>query len=267
MLRVTLAHVAAAMLVSRLARTIGLWPGLGVGRWVAIGLAVNAVVLWAMLERRAPLFGRIFWRGSRDRRAIALTFDDGPNDPHTSRILDRLAEANVRATFFVLGDNVIRHPDTVRRIVADGHELGNHTMDHAVLPLRGPAHIRRTIRAASDLIERCAGVRPTVFRAPHGWRNLWVDRVAREEGCEPVAWTLGVYDTNRPGADVIRQRVVDGLCAGCIILLHDGRGIEPRADASQVVDALPGIIADARRRGYAFETLSQLRATSGASAR
>ncbi|MCX6538694.1 MAG: polysaccharide deacetylase family protein [Acidobacteria bacterium] len=255
---VTLAHVGAALVVSRLARAFSLFPVCGVGRWIAAFLVVDAVVLYAMLERRAPVFGRIWWQGPAHRAVVSLTFDDGPNEPYTSRVLDVLRQANVKATFFLLGTNAERYPEAVRRIVADGHELGNHTVDHAVLPLRGPGHIRSTIRAASDIIEKICGVRPRLFRAPHGWRNPWVDSIARQEGCEPVAWTLGVYDTDRPGADAIRQRVVDRLANGCIILLHDGRGSEWHADASQVIDALPGIIDEAHRRGYLFATVGQL---------
>jgi peptidoglycan/xylan/chitin deacetylase (PgdA/CDA1 family) len=255
---VTLAHVAAAIVVGGIARALSLATVFGMGRWIAAFLVVDAIVLYAMLERRAPVFGRILWRGAASRAVVSLTFDDGPNEPYTSRVLDVLRHANVKATFFLLGANAERYPEAVRRIVADGHELGNHTLDHAVLPLRGPRDIRSTIRSTSEVIEKICGVRPRLFRAPHGWRNPWVDRIAREEGCETVAWSLGVYDTNRPGAEVIRQRVVDGLGNGCIILLHDGRGLEPHADASQVVDALPGIIEEARRRGYLFATVSQL---------
>lgn len=255
---VTLVHVTAAVAVSRAARALSVLPSVGTGRWIAAFLVVDAFVLYAMLERRAPVFGRILWRGPADRPVVSLTFDDGPSEPHTSQVLEALRQTGVKATFFLLGTNVERHPDSVRRIIAEGHEVGNHTVDHGVLPLRGPGHIRSTIRAASDIIERTCGVRPRLFRAPHGWRNPWVDAIARQEGCEPVAWTLGVYDTNRPGAGVIRQRVIDGLANGCIILLHDGRGTEERPDASQVVEALPGIIDEARRRGFQFATVGRM---------
>jgi len=254
---VSLVHLGVAMVVGRAARAFSIVPALGLGRWIAVFLVVDAVVLYAMLERRAPIFGRILWRGPTKSPVVALTFDDGPNEPYTSRVLDVLRQADVKATFFLLGANVERHPETVGRILGEGHDIGNHTVDHAVLPLRGPGHIRSTIRGASDIIERACGVRPRLFRAPHGWRNPWVDAIARQEGCRPVAWTLGVYDTARPGSDRIRQRVVDGLANGCIILLHDGRGTEVHADASQVVDALPGIIDEARRRGFRFATLGQ----------
>jgi peptidoglycan/xylan/chitin deacetylase (PgdA/CDA1 family) len=226
--------------------------------WMSAALAADAVLLVAMLERRAPFFGRIFWHGRRDAQEIALSFDDGPNEPYTSQVLDVLKRYDVRATFFVIGSNAERHPDAVRRLAAEGHEIGNHTFDHGVLPLRGPGHIRETVRAASDTVQRIAGIRPRLFRAPHGWRNMWVDRIARQEGMESVAWTLGVFDTARPGADVVRERTGRGLGNGSIVLLHDGRGTETGTDSSQLVEALPGIIQDARQRGYRFTTIGRM---------
>jgi len=257
---VSAALLATAVAVGWLVRALA-GPGApGLGIWIAAALLIDGVLLVGMLERRAPLFGRIVWRGRANERRIALSFDDGPNEPVTSQLLDVLREHDVHATFFMLGANVDRHPGTVRRLIADGHEVGNHTYDHGVLPLRGPEAIRQAIRRGGDAIERASGVRPRLFRAPHGFRNPWVDRVARDEGCEPVAWTLGVFDTARPGAEVIRARVSEGLSNGCIVLLHDGRGTNPGADASQVVDALPGIIADARASGFSFATVGELMA-------
>jgi len=260
---VTLAHVGAAYACHFAARAVLGAPGPGISRWIYLFLIIDAIVLVGMLERRAPLFGRIWWRGSDTRAAVALTFDDGPTEPNTTQILDVLKQHGVTATFFVLGANAERHPDVVRRIVAEGHEIGNHTYDHYVLPLKGPAYIRSQVRQTSDIIERASGVRPRLFRPPHGWRNPFVDSAVRAEGVEPVAWSLGVYDTDQPGAEVIRHRVRGGLVNGAVILLHDGKSLEAQPDASQVVKALPGIIADAKQRGLAFETLSQMRAAEG----
>jgi peptidoglycan-N-acetylglucosamine deacetylase len=257
---VTAALLAAAVAVGWLVRALA-GPGApGFGTWIAAFLALDVVLLVAMLERRAPIFGRLVCRGRSDDARIALSFDDGPNEPYTSQILDVLRAHDIKATFFLLGANADRHPDAVRRLVSEGHEIGSHTYDHGVLPLKGPRAIRRAIRRGNDAIARAAGVRPALFRAPHGFRNPWVDRIARAEGCEPVAWSLGVFDTARPGADAIRARVGAGLSNGCIVLLHDGRGTESHADASQLVDALPGILTDARARGFRFATVGALTA-------
>jgi peptidoglycan/xylan/chitin deacetylase (PgdA/CDA1 family) len=260
---VTLACLILAEGSARLVRALSAhaprWP------WFVAFLALDAIVLIGMLERRAPIFGRSFWRGLTDRRIASLTFDDGPNEPYTSRVLDILAEFDVKATFFVIGENAERIPSAVERAARSGHEIGNHTYDHAVLPFKGPRAIGEQIERTSSIIERLTGVRPALFRTPHGWRNPWVNPVARSHGVRSVAWTLGVWDTDRPGADVIVRRTFAGMCNGCVLLLHDGRGTEHGADTSQLVQALPAIIRGLREQGYRLLTLSELiRETEGA---
>ena len=226
--------------------------------WVIGFIALDAALLYGTFEPRAALFGRVLWRGRADRPAVAITFDDGPNEPYTSQILDVLRAFDVKATFFVLGAKVERFPAAAQRAVEEGHEVGNHTYDHQLLPLKSSRFITHQLRITSDGIKRVTGTRPRLFRAPHGWRNPWVDRVARREGCITVAWTIGVYDTARPGVNCIIERALKGLKNGCILLLHDGRGVEAAPDASQVVEALPVILREARRRGYRLVTVSEL---------
>jgi len=226
--------------------------------WVWSGIALDAVLLYAVLERRAPLWGRIVSRGRPRTPAIAITFDDGPTEPYTSQILDVLRGFGARATFFVLGVRAESASEVVRRAASEGHEIGNHTWDHAPLPLRTPSTMRQTIRRTSDLVQRITGRRPRVFRAPFGWRNPWLAGAARREGCEPIAWTVGVYDTDRPGADTIVERAIGGFVDGSILLLHDGRGLDPEPDASQVVAALPRIVREAQRQGFRLLTVSEL---------
>jgi peptidoglycan/xylan/chitin deacetylase (PgdA/CDA1 family) len=238
------------------------WP------WFVIWIAGAAVVLVGMLERRAAVFGRVFWRGAPDRPLIALTFDDGPSGRDTAAILDTLGAHGVKATFFVLGVNAERHPDLVTRAAREGHEVGNHGFDHRVLPLVWPSVVRDQIARTSVLITRLTGLRPSLFRASHGWRGPWVNRAAAEQGCRVVGWTLGVWDTDRPGADVIVRRTLAGAGSGCVVLLHDGRGVEPEPDATQVVQALPSIIRGLRARGFELVTLSTLiRETEASSGR
>ena len=226
--------------------------------WILIAVGLDALFIYAVFERRAPVWGRIVSRGRPRTPAIAITFDDGPTEPYTSQILDVLRAFGARATFFVLGARAQDAPDVVRRAAREGHEIGNHTWDHAALPLRTPSAMRVTIRRTSDLVQDITGRRPRVFRAPFGWRNPWLDGAARREGCEPIAWTVGVYDTDRPGVDTIVSRAIEGFVDGSILLLHDGRSLDPEPDASQVVDALPRILNEAQRRGLRLLTVSQL---------
>ena len=204
------------------------------------------------------MFGRVFWRGASGRRLVAITFDDGPSGRDTPAILDTLAVLDVKATFFVLGLNAERHPDVVTRAAREGHDVENHGFDHRVLPLAGPGCIRDQIARTSTIIERLTGTKPSLFRASHGWRNHWLNGVARRQGLRVVGWTLGVWDTDRPGANVIVRRTLAGVQPGCVLLLHDGRGIETDPDATQVVEALPAIIGGLRERGYEIVTLSTL---------
>lgn len=230
--------------------------------WVWIGIALDALFIYAVFERRAPVFGRIVSRGRPRAPAIALTFDDGPTEPYTSQILDVLRQFGARATFFVLGARAERTPEVVRRAAREGHEIGNHTWDHVALPLRAPSAMRVTIRRTSDTVQNITGERPRVFRAPFGWRNPWLDGAARREGCVPIAWTVGVHDTDRPGVDAIVSRAIEGFVDGSILLLHDGRSFDPNPDASQVVAALPHIVREAQHRGFRLLTVSELLAES-----
>jgi peptidoglycan/xylan/chitin deacetylase (PgdA/CDA1 family) len=216
--------------------------------WIIAAVGAVAVVLVGVFERRAPIFGRVFWRGTRRRRLVAITFDDGPSG----------LTLGVKATFFVLGVNAERHPDVVTRAAREGHEIQNHGFDHRVLPLAGPAVIRDQMARTSAVIERLTATKPSLFRASHGWRNPWVNGAARRQGLRVVGWTLGVWDTDRPGADVIVKRTLAGAGPGCVLLLHDGRGVETEPDASQVVQALPAIIGGLREQAYELVTLSSL---------
>jgi peptidoglycan/xylan/chitin deacetylase (PgdA/CDA1 family) len=226
--------------------------------WLCAFLICEGILAFGVFERRSPVFGPVFWKGRAGGNRVALTFDDGPNEPFTSQILDILKERRVRATFFVTGSNCLRFPGALERLARDGHETGNHTWTHEVLPLKSPSRIEEEIRKTSDIIEKLTGRRPGLFRAPHGWRNPWTNAVSLRCGCVPVAWTLGVWDTDRPGAEAIVRRTLKGVRDGCIILLHDGRGVEDGPDSTQLVEALPRIIDEIQRRGFRMVALSQM---------
>lgn len=197
-------------------------------------------------------------RGPRAQRTAYLTFDDGPNPTTTDRVLETLATQGVPAAFFMVGAHVQRHPDIARRVVAAGHEVGNHTQHHIKLHVRGPQRIRRELEEAHGAIATLAGTTPRAFRAPHGYRNPFVAPAARRLGYRVCGWTFGVWDSARPGADEIRRRVRARLRPGAIVLLHDGDGYDPGGDRTQTAAALPGIIRDARDAGYSLRPLGEL---------
>lgn len=206
----------------------------------------------------SPLFGRVISRGSRRSPDLFLTFDDGPSPAATERILEILDLHRVPAAFFLVGDQVARHPELARLLGSTPHEVGNHTMHHHKLHFKGPQFIRRELRPAEELIAGVTGRSLRLFRAPHGFRNPFVTSVVHQLGYTVFGWTFGVWDSDRPGADKIRLRTRAKLKPGAIILLHDGDGSNPRGDRSQTAQALPDIIADAREAGYSFRSIGEL---------
>jgi peptidoglycan/xylan/chitin deacetylase (PgdA/CDA1 family) len=231
--------------------------------WEAAGglaAAAGALACGAYAPNCA-LFGPVTGRGRRDTNRVYLTFDDGPNPVATARILDTLAADGVPAAFFQVGRHVRRFPGLARQVAAAGHVIGNHTDQHVKLHLHGPRFTRDALQAAHRTLVEVTGVAPRSFRAPHGYRNPFVNRAARELGYQVFGWSYGVWDTALPGSEIIRARVRKGLRPGAVILLHDGDGYDPDGDRTQTAAALPGIVRDVRDAGYEFAPLSELIAT------
>jgi peptidoglycan/xylan/chitin deacetylase (PgdA/CDA1 family) len=215
-----------------------------------VALAFGLLLAWMLL----PGFGLAHWRGPRGSRRIALTFDDGPNPPHTDAILEVLAQHGAKATFFMIGDNVALHRELVARLLAAGHEIGNHSHTHRKLAFCGPATIEREVGPAQRALE-AAGARPRWFRAPHGFKSPFLGSILRRHGLRLVAWTRGCWDTDKPGVDTIVRRTVPRLQGGQILLLHDG---QLGCDRSQTTAALGAILEGCRARGLTPVTLTEL---------
>ena len=222
---------------------------------VAAGVTVAGAALHGVYYRNSPIFGRPIASLPGSSRAVALTFDDGPNPAATPTILDALAARGVKATFFVLGRHADRWPELVKRMADEGHMVGNHGYFHRKLHVRGPGYVRRDLTMGVDSIQRAASIRPTVFRAPHGFRNPWVTPIAASLGERTVGWSLGVWDSARPGVDAIVRRTVDGARPGSILLLHDGDGYDSDGDRSQTAAAVPRIVDELLARDFAFVTI------------
>jgi peptidoglycan/xylan/chitin deacetylase (PgdA/CDA1 family) len=223
--------------------------------FAALGVSVIGGVIHGAFHRNSPFFGPSLGRISSDRKVVALTFDDGPNPDATPLILDTLAEKGVRATFFVLGSHAERWPELVRRISAEGHQLGNHGYFHRKLQFKSPFYVRRDIRLGIRAIKRAGAPAPRYFRAPHGFRSPWTTPIASHYGERTVGWSLGVWDSDRPGVDEIVRRTLEGVSPGSIVLLHDGDGYNPDGDRMQTAAALPHIIDQLKEQGYEFATL------------
>jgi len=186
-------------------------------------------------------------------KLVALTFDDGPWPGQTEAVLEILARERVRATFFMLGLRVQRAPDLARRVVAEGHVVGNHTQSHTLLARAPLARIRYEMATGETVIKRYTGVEPTWFRAPGGSVSPAVKAQAKALGERMAGWGIDPGDWKRPPARFIVQRVVAAARPGAIILLHDGGG-----DRKQTIDALPAIIGQLKAQGYTFVTLDEM---------
>jgi peptidoglycan/xylan/chitin deacetylase (PgdA/CDA1 family) len=225
---------------------------------VILAGAAGALFWYACTYPSSQLFGPALVRGPFSGRRIALTFDDGPACPYTERILDILRERKVPATFFVCGKNVERAPEILRRILAEGHAVGNHTYSHPFIYFRSRAEIAAEIDRAQEAIQIAAGYRPTLFRPPYGARWFGLMPVLRERGLHLVQWSDTGYDW-KLGREGIVQAALRGLRPGAVILLHDGREVRPPAqvDQSETVQALPAIIDGALKLGYTFVPLDE----------
>lgn len=224
---------------------------LGLAGLAAAGLAAHGT--W---HRNSWVFGPVLSRLPEGDDRVSLTFDDGPNPRATPLILDVLRREQVQATFFVLGRHAARWPELVRRMADEGHQLGNHGYWHRKLHRRGPRYVRDDLtRGTEAIVHASCGIRPRHFRAPHGFRSPWVTSIASRLGQRTIGWSLGVWDSARPGAGEIARRAVRAVAPGCILLLHDGDGYDPEGDRTQTAEALPLIIDGLRSRGLRFATL------------
>jgi len=182
---------------------------------------------------------------------IAMTFDDGPTPQNTPRLLDMLRARNIKATFYMVGSNVDLYPQVVRRVVAEGHEIGNHSYTHRLFSKMSDADVRSEITRTRDAIVRAAGVEPRSLRPPYGGmlqrQREWANA---EFGYPIILWSVDPLDWKRPGPSVVCARILSATTPGSIVLAHDLH--------AQTVDAMPATLDGLLQRGFKFVTVSQL---------
>jgi len=189
-------------------------------------------------------------RGDTRRPRLALTFDDGPHPASTLQLLDILRRTHTPATFFLVGEQVQKYPGLVRLEVAEGNEVANHTYDHVNLTVIPPELVAYEVQRCDAALEKATGAPVRFFRPPGGEYNGEVLREVAKHGFITTLWTNDPGDFSRLPASVIEKRTLAHLENGGIILLHDG--------IPETLEALPAIIAGARRRGFQFVTVSRL---------
>jgi peptidoglycan-N-acetylglucosamine deacetylase len=224
----------------------------------AMGLGV-AGLAWSVFSPSSQVFGPVV-RFLAAPDEVALTFDDGPTARFTSRVLDILAERRAKASFFVIGQWVRQHPELARRIVDEGHLIGNHTWDHHHFGVvEGLDYWRRQIARTNAAIHDVTGIVPQLFRPPMGFKTWHVAAAARGAAMRIIGWSIRGRDTGRIQAGPLAQRVTRQLRGGMIVALHDG--LEPaRLGKSQAatVAALPAILDGIAARGFRCVSLQAL---------
>ena len=241
--------------------------GLALGAAVAVGAGATG---YQSMAPTGQWFGRAFhgvsFRSQQTRsKQIALTFDDGPNDPHTLRLLEVLARHNVHATFFMIGRYAQQRPDIAAEVAKRGHVVGNHTFTHPLLTIKSTKRICEEITKCRAALTDAVGEHSNLFRPPWGARRPGVFRLVRQLGLEPIMWNVTGYDWNAPSADYVEQKVTRRVRGGAVVLLHDGGHVEFGADRAKTVQVVDRIISRYKAEGYEFVTVPEMMATMGAS--
>lgn len=225
------------------------------------GLGIAIAASAAGYQSMAPTgqwYGENFHGLARGSKKVALTYDDGPNDPYTLQLLEVLARQEVKATFFMIGDFVRQRPAIAREVLKAGHAIGNHTFSHPLLIFKSPSQIRRQLADCQRAIEDTLGVSTGLFRPPFGGRRPKVFRVARELNLLPVMWNVTGYDWNAKSADEVERKVLRQMRGGDVILLHDGGHLAMGTDRSHTVTVTDRILQRYKQLGRDFVTIPQM---------
>jgi peptidoglycan/xylan/chitin deacetylase (PgdA/CDA1 family) len=228
--------------------------------WVIGGAALagvaGAAAFYATAGVRAQWLGRTDWKGRTDTNAVALTFDDGPG-PDTDSILDTLGELNLRAAFFVVGQQVERYPSIARRILAEGHEIGNHSLSHPNFLSQSSARTREQLARTQRIIEDATGVTASLARPPYGVKTPSYFTAARALGLRIVQWSVAGFDWKPLTAERVASHVLGGARPGAIVLLHDADS-EGKRNRRATMASIPIIADGLHARGLSVDPLGAL---------
>ena len=221
-------------------------------------LATAGAAAYQAMAPSAQWYGATFVSGPRGSKRIALTYDDGPNDPHTYRLLEVLEKHGARATFFLIGRYVQQRPEIVREVVKAGHAVGNHTFTHPNLAVTSVIQNRLQMEECHRAILEATGEAPRLFRPPFGGRRPATLKIARSIGLEPIMWNVTSYDWQVPPAEKIVKTCVRQMRGGDVILMHDGSHRAFGADRVQTVLATEMLVERYQADGYEFVTVAEM---------
>ncbi|MGF1458123.1 MAG: polysaccharide deacetylase family protein [Leptolyngbyaceae cyanobacterium] len=232
--------------------------GLVVAGAIALLIVLFDKVFWPNRYMAPWLFGDAYYRVQTSEKVVALTFDDGPDPRYTEEIGQLLADAGAPSTFFVMGRHVEQHPDIVQTLVAQGHELGNHTWSHPSLKLKSPATIRSELESTDQLLRGLGYTDDIPFRSPYGHSWLTLPYVLKQRGQANVLWTVQMNDWKPEDPDVMMSLLAPKFEGGAIVLMHDGDGESEGADRRNTVILVKKILDKYVAEGYRFVTVSEL---------
>lgn len=218
--------------------------------------AAASFAAYAVRGKSSRLIAPSVWHGKRNRRSIALTFDDGPSES-TPALLELLASHQIKATFFMVGQNVRRLKEIAREVSASGHDIGNHTDSHSPLYFKSPGFIYSELASAQQSIQQITNTNPRLFRAPYGVRWPGLRNAQEKLHLTGVMWTAIARDWKSPAAGISRI-LLKHAQNGAILCLHDGRELTVKPDIRATLEAVELVLPVLKDRGFSFETVSQL---------
>lgn len=224
-------------------------------------IGVAGLATWAGFHTMWPtsqLYGSTFIGLGRGSRQLALTYDDGPNDPYTWRMMEVLDRHGVKATFFLLGRFIQEKPEIARALAATGHALGIHTWDHPNLIFSSAREVCRQLQQTHQAILEATGIDTTIFRPPFGGRRPASLRIARALGFQPVMWNVTCYDWKPHSAEKIAGYAQRRVRGGDVILLHDGEYHRIGVDRTRSIEATDRILSCFQPEGYRFVTIPEM---------
>jgi peptidoglycan/xylan/chitin deacetylase (PgdA/CDA1 family) len=230
------------------------WPW-ALGAVAANHVALAAAGLWPRSQLLGPNWTRLPARDGSEA-AVAITIDDGPEPDVTPQVLAQLEARRARATFFCVGERVLRFPDLAQEIVRRGHIIENHSQRHRHnFSLLGPGAMNAEISQAQESIHRVTGSHPKFFRAPAGLRNPFLDPVLVRLKLRLASWTRRGFDTVNGDPEVVLRRLTTPLQAGDILLLHDGHAARGRGGKPVILEVLPRLLDALTSAGLSPVTL------------
>jgi peptidoglycan-N-acetylglucosamine deacetylase len=231
---------------------------LGYGVSGICGAIAASVAGYQSMAPTGQWYGRTFTGLKPGARQLGLTYDDGPNDPHTLRLLEVLARHNVKATFFVIGRYLKQRPDIARELVRAGHIVGNHTFSHPNLIFASARQTAMQLRDCEQALTDAVGEHSRLFRPPFGGRRPATLKIARALGLEPVMWNVTGWDWKGKPSEYLERKVIQQIRGGDVVLLHDGSHAAFGADRSQTVVATERLITRYKSEGYEFVTIPEM---------